>query len=111
MDNNIFLNLRESTYISEIDNARFYFSRMISKERFEKNLNEYILNSKRRLRRIFGDDFDCENYLLAILHYKEIEKNGFYVVLMDGFGNEYHYDTCRSLGIYRIILDGATQKD
>lgn len=111
MENNIFLNLKESTYISEIDNAKFYFSRAISKERFEKSLNEYILSSKRRLRRIFGDDFDCENYLLAILHYKEIEKNGFYITLMDNIGSEYHYESCRSLGIYRIILDNATQKD
>lgn len=111
MDNNIFLNLRESIYTSEVGNAKFYFSRLFSRERFDKNINEFILTSKRRLRRIFGDDFDCENYLLGILYYKEVEKNGFYVVLTDGYGNEYHYDTCRSLGIYRIILDGATQKD
>lgn len=78
MDNVIYYNIDESTYFVEIDNFRFYFSRVLYKDKFENNYLDNILRENQKISYRYNNECDFTIMLLFYL-YKRIEKNGFYI--------------------------------
>lgn len=82
MDNGIYYNIDESTYFVEINNFRFYFSRLLYKEKFENNYEDFINKENQKVSYRYNNECNFEIMLLFYL-YKRIEKNGFYIMKMD----------------------------
>lgn len=76
--NGIFNDIDESTYFSEVDNYKFYFSSLSYKNKFEARLAEYITTEEKKLELKFNTKIDAKLLLMFDL-YKKLEKRGFRV--------------------------------
>lgn len=76
--NGIFNDIDESTYFSEVDNYKFYFSSLSYKNKFETRLAEYITTEEKKLELKFNTKIDAKLLLMFDL-YRKLEKRGFRV--------------------------------
>lgn len=92
--NKIYYDLKQSEYIAQRGNLKFYFSSVVRKEKFIDNIQEYIKKEKDYLKAKYKINIE-ENYLeriLSLAFYKRCEKVGFRVFegsnLLDMYGNK-----------------------
>lgn len=78
----IFYDLKESTYIYEIKNYKFYFSSLFYLDKYNKGLSEFIIYEKARLKQRYGVYIDMTT-LLYLVYYLKVEKRGFYAKYKD----------------------------
>lgn len=76
--NGIFNDIDESTYFSEVDNYKFYFSSLSYKNKFETRLAEYITTEEKKLELKFNTKINAKLLLMFDL-YRKLEKRGFRV--------------------------------
>lgn len=74
----IYLNLSESDIFTNFDEFRFYFSSNFNKERFEKNVLNYITSETLKLKNKYHIAFNFDLFF-SISYYNKIEKRGFRV--------------------------------
>lgn len=77
--NGICLDLKESKYKIIKYGLIFYFSSLLYKEKFERNVEEYIKEETIKLKNKYLNNVNFEVYL-AISYYKKIEKRGFLII-------------------------------
>lgn len=86
----IYLELDKSTYYYSIYGLDFYFSSMIYKEKFEKNVQNYVKEESIKLKNKYKNDCDFKQYL-AVSLYKKIEKRGFRIEQLNKIGELIRY--------------------
>lgn len=72
----VFYDLNESYYFSDISDMRFYFSSSFNKKRFEERYQEFIKCEEDKINAKYGIKLILKNYLL-LSFYTKIEKRGF----------------------------------
>lgn len=83
----IYYNIDESKYMVEYQNFKFYFSSLLYKNKFEKELNSYVSDETYKIKTKYSNHIECCEYL-ALSLYKKIEKRGFNVLYKDSKINE-----------------------
>lgn len=80
MNNDHKFPLRDSGWITQLGDKKFYFSTYTNKVRFEENIGYEIAAFNERLNRMykFAYDIDLED-LAVVRYYMKIEKRGFYL--------------------------------
>ena len=87
--NGVELNLFESDYCFEFNNAVFYFSSKFNLHRFKNSVIQFVEMEQAKIINRYKVDIDLF-YYLAISFYKKIEKRGFRVLL---YGDEVNEET------------------
>ena len=72
----VYLDLNESDIVTNYDEFRFYFSSKFNKERFEKNIDNFIKIESARIYNKYRVQIYLNLYL-SIVFYKKIEKRGY----------------------------------
>lgn len=75
----IYNDIKESTYYSDYDKLRFYFSSELYRDKFTTRCTKYILDEMNKLRVKYKCVLQVDD-MLALNLYKNIEKRGFRVV-------------------------------
>lgn len=78
----VFYDLNESEFYSDVSDMRFYFSSSFNKKRFEERYMEFIKNEEDKLIAKYKIKLILRNYLLMAF-YVIIEKRGFRVYKMN----------------------------
>lgn len=94
-ENGVYLFLEESEYISRYLVLKFYFSSEFYKNKFEREVDDYINIESQKLKHKYGVNVDF-SYMLAIALYHKIEKRGFHVLYGD---KKIHEET-----LFNVIL-------
>lgn len=81
--NGIELDLKNSSYIYNYNNLKFYFSSELYLKKFQENLSYYIFMETTKIINKYKVKINLNLYL-AISFYQKIEKRGFYIK----YGNE-----------------------
>lgn len=81
--NGIELDLKNSSYIYDYNNLKFYFSSELYLKKFQENLSYYIFMETTKIINKYKVKINLNLYL-AISFYQKIEKRGFYIK----YGNE-----------------------
>ena len=81
--NGIELDLKNSSYIYNYKNLKFYFSSELYLKKFQENLSYYIFMETTKIINKYKVKINLNLYL-AISFYQKIEKRGFYIK----YGNE-----------------------
>ena len=88
--NGIELNLKESEFIFEYKNLKFYFSSKLYLNKFKEQINQFIEMENTKIINKYKVRIDLINYLSVSL-YKKIEKRGF--LIYDNISNVYITET------------------
>ena len=81
--NGIELDLKNSSYIYDYNNLKFYFSSELYLKKFQENLSYYIFMETTKIINKYKVKINLNLYL-AISFYKKKKKRGFYIK----YGNE-----------------------
>lgn len=73
------LNLKESSYYIDLFGLRFFFSSEFYKEKFRKNVKEYVNLEAMKICNRYKIPIVLNRYL-AISYYKRLEKRGFRIL-------------------------------
>ena len=76
--NGIELDLKNSSYIYDYNNLKFYFSSELYLKKFQENLSYYIFMETTKIINKYKVKINL-NLFLAISLYQKIEKRGFYI--------------------------------
>ena len=76
--NGIELDLKNSSYIYNYNNLKFYFSSELYLKKFQENLSYYIFMETTKIINKYKVKINLNLYL-AISFYQKIEKRGFYI--------------------------------
>ena len=80
----IYNNLEESTYSFTIYNIVFYFSSQNYKNKFKQNVESFVKYQTEKLKNFYKIEHINFDRFLAISYYKQIEKRGFRIIVLDG---------------------------
>lgn len=81
----VFLNIEDSNICSLKYGLYFYFCSPVMKEKFERNLEDYINNIKKRINTMIPSvEIDNINIAIAIYYYSYVEKRGFRIETLHG---------------------------
>jgi YHS domain-containing protein len=72
----IYLNLNDSDYYLDIEGLRVFFSSKFNKERFTKNIMNYVEEENQKIINKYHMNINLKLFLM-ISYYKKIEKRGF----------------------------------
>ena len=75
----IFYDLKDSTYLYEVDNIKFYFSSKFYLHNFIQKLDDFIKNEEMKFLVNYKININAD-LLFMITLYRKIEKRGFRVV-------------------------------
>lgn len=75
----IYYNIKESEYKIDYQNFTFYFSSLLYKRKFEKEVKMYISDESYKIKTKYLTHLEASEYL-ALSLYKKIEKRGFNVL-------------------------------
>lgn len=75
----IYYNIKESDYNVDYQNFTFYFSSLLYKNKFERELKEYVSDESYKIKTKYLLHIEATEYL-ALSLYKKIEKRGFNVL-------------------------------
>lgn len=76
--NGIELDLKNSSYIYDYNNLKFYFSSELYLKKFQENLSYYLFMETTKIINKYKVKINL-NLFLAISLYQKIEKRGFYI--------------------------------
>lgn len=79
----IYYNIKESEYKVDYENFTFFFSSILYKRKFERELKNYVSDESYKIQSKYYNHIEACEYL-ALSLYKKIEKRGFNV-LYKGF--------------------------
>ena len=83
----IYYNISESEYKVDYQNFTFYFSSILYKRKFIRELKDYVNDESFKLKTKYQNYLEATEYL-ALSLYKKIEKRGFYVLYKGSSINE-----------------------
>lgn len=92
MRNKIFYEIEESNFYFVYNNLKFYFSSEFYLNNFKKKVFLYIIEESRKIKSKYNMYIDMDLYF-ALFYYKQIEKRGFYVEILN-----------KETGIYENLL-------
>lgn len=76
--NGIELDLKNSSYVYDYNNLKFYFSSELYLKKFQENLSYYLFMETTKIINKYKVKINL-NLFLAISLYQKIEKRGFYI--------------------------------
>lgn len=79
MKSNVCYNLNKSNYYTQYSSYKFYFSSQFNKNRFDKQVQDFVTNENCKLKSRYNCEINAE-IMLAISLYRKLEKRGFYIL-------------------------------